>query len=137
MQELTGTRVFRCTQLIQFAMHRLAIFIPSAPRYNIQLPLNPFILIISSISQEVGWTYETHISPSRQNFIHSSQPNRRANPLALLSCLPGRTYSEQKHHTLLSFPLGSGRHLSISSNFLSISISVGISPNIFSGSTRQ
>jgi hypothetical protein len=47
MQELTGTRVFRCTQLIQFAMHRLAIFIPSAPRYNIQLPLNPFILLIS------------------------------------------------------------------------------------------
>jgi hypothetical protein len=41
--------MFLYTQLIQFAMHRLAIFIPSAPRYNIQLPLNSFILLIRFI----------------------------------------------------------------------------------------
>jgi len=129
--------VFDYPQFSTFTMHRFTVFIPLAPRHDIQLPLDSFILPIRLISRQEGWTHETHISPSGQNFIYSSQPNRRTYPISSSQYDKGETYSEQKHHTLLSFPLGSGRHLSIFSNFLSISISVGISPNIFSGSTRQ
>jgi hypothetical protein len=65
MQKLTGTRVFHYAQLIEFAMHRLTIFIPSASRYNIQLPPKPVHTTHQLYSPAQGWTYETHISPSR------------------------------------------------------------------------
>ena len=85
--------------LAEMAMHSSTLCLKS--RYTVQLPLNSFVLPISFISREKRWTYETHISPSRQNFIHSSQPNRRTTPSAL-SNMRRRTLTLNRN-TILSY----------------------------------